>query len=61
MIRNQVLDRVKMLLTNSPTRGGRRNSISSTSSLKRDWDDSDTEVSEKPNSSKLRVVSPLKK
>ena len=59
-IRNQVLDRVKRLMTSSPTRGSRRASISSTSSLKRDWDDSDNESSEKLPSTKARVKSPIK-
>ena len=60
-VRNQVLDKVKKLMTSSSNRE-RRPSISSTSSLKRSGDlhGSDEEDSEKHPSSKPRIKSPLK-
>ena len=42
-IKNQVLDRVKMLLVNSPG-SSRRSSFCSTASKKRDWDDENDET-----------------
>ena len=59
LIRHQVLDRVKRLMTTSPSHM-RRLSVSSTNSQKskRDWNDSDEE-DENP-SSKPRVKSPAK-
>ena len=61
-IRNQVLERVKGLLSNSPGHG-RRHSISSytSSGKKRDWNDSDDEdISEHFSNTKPRVLSPVK-
>ena len=55
-VRNQVLERVKKLMTSSPSRD-RRSSISSISSLKRELEESDTE--EGPLS-KPRFFSPQK-
>ena len=63
MVRNQVLDRVKRLITSSPSRGRRNSfssSIGSTSGTKRDWEDSEIEVSDIAPFSKPRVTSPLK-
>ena len=59
-VRDQVLDRVKRLLTSSPIRGGRRNSISSNPGVKRDWWESDDEKADILPSNKPRMVSPLK-
>jgi hypothetical protein len=62
MMRNQVLDRVKRLLTSSPSHN-RRLSISSngSSSLNRDWNASDDENDSEDNpSTKPRVNSPPK-
>ena len=59
-VRDQVLDRVKRLLTSSPSRGGRRNSISSNPGVKRDWWESDDEKADILPSNKPRMVSPLK-
>ena len=56
-VKSQVLDRARRLLTSSPSR---RLSVSSTTSLKRDWCDSDEDTSEKISNTKPRVTSPRK-
>ena len=55
-VRHQVLDRVKKLLSSSPSRGGRRNSFGSCASLKRELEECEDDLA----SSKPRIISPEK-